>query len=102
MRFIWLSLLFVCVCSPQSGIATENLSAYWTTNGADEEACHRQLNFIYGALQEYQRRNHSLPHWLSDLVPDYIHDPNALVCPFVLGTGNLKKWRQKYRLGSVF
>jgi hypothetical protein len=87
--------------NPPAALSAEK-AVYWTTNSADAAACQSQLNIIYGALQEYQKRNQNLPRWLSDLVPDYIHDPNTLVCPYVSKTGNLKKFREKYFLGRVF
>jgi hypothetical protein len=101
MKRICLILLLVALCSRESLTPAEK-TQYWSTNGADEVACQGKLNIIYGVLQEYQRRNQNLPRWLSDLVPEYLDDPNSLVCPFVLSTGNLKRWREKYHLGGVF
>jgi len=94
-------LLAAWLCNPAAATSGEK-TVYWTTNSADAAACQGQLNMIFGALQEYQKRNQNLPRWLSDLVPDYIHDRNTLVCPYVLKTGNLKKFREKYFLGRVF
>ena len=74
----------------------------YSTDPTDQEACQRQLNVIYGAIQEYHRRNQRLPRWLSELTPDFIHDPETLICPFVKKTGNLKKWREDYVAIPVF
>jgi hypothetical protein len=70
----------------------------YTTNFADQAACKVQLGKIYGAIQKYVREKEKLPQWLSDLVPDFIHDPATLVCPFVNSTGNVKKWREEFVL----
>ena len=43
-----------------------------------------------------------MPRWLSDLVPEFIHDANVLKCPFVERTGNLKKYRDQYVSVPVF
>jgi len=101
MRFILLFLL-AGLCTAGSVIAAGKIVPPYSTNSTDETACQRQLNIIYGALQEYQRRNQSLPHWLSDLAPEFLYDPNALVCPFVGSTGNLKKWREQFVTVPVF
>ena len=88
-----------CLCSPLSGALTEKTQPEpgVTTNASDRLACQRQLNMIYGAIQEYQLRHKKLPDWLSDLTPEFIHDPKTLECPFVRSTGNLKQWRQLFR-----
>ena len=99
-KCILLGLLLAWLCDLPPGRAAETV-VYWTTNSADVAACQRQLNIIHGALQEYQKRNQDLPRWLSDLVPDYI-PAKMLICPFVQDSGNLKKWRERYLLGSVF
>ncbi len=88
---ICLGLLAVGFGNFEAAISATDNSIYWSTNAADAAVCEGHLNTIYSALQEYQKRNQNLPRWLSDLVPEYIHDPNALVCPYVLRTGNLKK-----------
>jgi hypothetical protein len=99
--FLYLSAVVIFVGNLPSGISaeTEKKSDYWTINPADKAACQRQLNIIYGAIQEYQKRKEKPPRWLSDLLPDYIDDPNILVCPFVISSGNLKKYRESYLTG---
>src|SRR5437899_222988 len=66
LEFICLIGALVCLCAAPSGHSVAPLPSYWTTNAADEMECRQQLNRIYGALQEYQRRNQKLPSWLSD------------------------------------
>jgi hypothetical protein len=65
-----------------------------SNNPADYEQCTIQLNLIYNALNQYYKRNHEFPRWLSDLVPDYLHEEKNLTCPFVRGTGNVRNWRK--------
>src|SRR5262245_5664524 len=74
----------------------------FTTNTTHQAACQQQLNIIHGAIQEYLERNQHLPRWLSELVPDYIHDPKMLVCPYVDSTGSLSKWREGFVNYPVF
>src|SRR5438093_986479 len=102
IRYACLALLVACPCNFPATSSAQKTTDYWTTNAADEVACKSHLNVIYEALQEYQKRNQRLPRWLSELVPDYIHDARTLICPFVLNTGNLKKWRADLHLGRVF
>jgi hypothetical protein len=53
----------------------------------EREACARNLKLIYDAIQAYQYDHKDLPNWLSDLVPDYLNDPNVLICPVCRRTG---------------
>lgn len=53
----------------------------------EREACCRNLKLIYDAIQAYQYDHKDLPNWLSDLVPDYLNDPNVLICPVCRRTG---------------
>jgi len=53
----------------------------------EKEACTRNLKVIYDAIQSYQYDHKDLPNWLSDLVPDYLSDPNVLICPVCRRTG---------------
>src|SRR6266571_4704003 len=94
----YLVLIAACLCNPASGVedGTSSDKPNYSTNSVDRDACRSQLNRIYGAIQEYQRRTQKLPVWLSDLIPDYIHDPDFLVCPYVRETGNIKKWREQF------
>ena len=73
-------------------------NAVFTTNITDRVACERQLNLIYGAMQEYRRRHDdNWPAKLSDLTPDFLHDSKVLICPFVLKRGGLRTWRKQFR-----
>jgi len=56
----------------------------------DREACRKNLEMIYKAIQYYRADHKDLPAWLSDLVPKYIKDPNVLTCPVVRRTGTVE------------
>lgn len=45
------------------------------------EICKHNLETIGKALQNYKKDNGDFPNWLSDLYPDYIDDPEVLLCP---------------------
>jgi hypothetical protein len=53
----------------------------------EKAACAAHLLQIEKAIQAYQKDNHTLPDWLSDLVPKYIADTNLLICPVTRRTG---------------
>ena len=55
----------------------------------DREACKKNLGVLYKAIKAYRSDKKDLPAWLSDLVPKYVKDPNALVCPTVKKTGTV-------------
>jgi hypothetical protein len=97
-------LAVMCLFHPVIGHSAEKQSERdnVTTNVAHQTTCELQLNRIHGAIQEYVKRNQRLPRWLSDLVPDYIHDPKTLVCPFVEQTGRFKEWRTAFVNYPVF
>lgn len=64
---------------------------------ADRVACEKQLNIIFGAIQEYRKQHgDDPPDKLSDLLPEFIHDPNVLVCPFVRTRGGLRVWTKSF------
>ncbi|MFC1765705.1 ankyrin repeat domain-containing protein, partial [Planctomycetota bacterium] len=46
----------------------------------DEQSCAANLKRIHTALERYEKEKGGLPHWLSDLVPDYLPQ-EALLCP---------------------
>src|SRR5687768_9280363 len=56
---------------------------------SDREVCEKNLTALYKAIQSYRAEKKDLPAWLSDLVPKYIKDPNALICPIVKKTGTV-------------
>jgi hypothetical protein len=102
LKYASLAFSLTCLCNFQTGISAEKRSLQVSRDAADVAACQGQLNIIYGALLEYQKRNQNLPRWLSDLVPEFIDDPNTLVCAYVRNTGNFKSWKEKFFLGKVF
>ena len=53
----------------------------------ERDACKKNLQTIYTAIEKYQVDHHDLPNWLSDLVPNYVSDPTVLVCPVSRRTG---------------
>ena len=68
-----------------------------STDPADKAECKRQLNRIYGAIAEYRKQHGGKPpDRLSDLNPDYIHNPKVLVCPFVQKRGGLRTWKKRF------
>lgn len=73
--------------------------AGYSTNANDQAQCKRQLNIIYGAIQQYrEQRNGELPGKLSDLTPEFIHNADVLVCPYVNSRqGGLRTWKKRFR-----
>jgi hypothetical protein len=59
--------------------------------GQEKEACVSNLKTIYTAIETYERDHKALPNWLSDLVPQYLPDVNALVCPVCRRTGQTEE-----------
>ncbi len=53
----------------------------------EKDACTKNLRTIYTAITAYQADHKDLPNWLSDLVPQYLSDANALICPVCRRTG---------------
>lgn len=62
-------------------------SADAATAQAEREACAKNLKVIYDAIQAYEMDHKDIPNWLSDLVPQYLTDPNVLICPVCRRTG---------------
>ena len=56
----------------------------------DRETCQANLRRIHEAIQQYRRDHKDIPNWLSDLVPQYIKETNAIVCPVTLRTGQIQ------------
>ena len=53
--------------------------------------CQRNLETLGQALVKYrQDHDHQMPHWLSDLYPQYLADEKLLICPADPMTGQLK------------
>jgi hypothetical protein len=59
---------------------------------ADKADCTAHLQKIHEAIAAYQKKNHKMPDWLSDLVPDYIADTGDLVCPITKRTGKTENF----------
>src|SRR5258708_1970312 len=73
---------------PSSALAQTNSEAPASgLAGEEKEGCIKNLKVIYEAIQAYQLDHKDLPNWLSDLVPQYLSDPNVLVCPVCRRTG---------------
>src|SRR5688572_10002884 len=53
----------------------------------DVEQCQQNLSTLFKAIQLYRTKTKDLAEWLSDLVPKYVKDPNALICPVIQKTG---------------
>src|SRR5579863_3332923 len=77
-----------------TAVLPKAVSAQSETNSAqpalaaeEREGCTRNLKVIYDAIQAFQYDHKDLPNWLSDLVPDYLSDPNVLICPVCRRTG---------------
>ncbi len=78
--------------------ADDSIDTRQTRDPADKEACQANLNLIFEAIREYRKQHQDkLPDKLSDLTPEFIHDPKVLICPFVQKTGGLRRWRRKIR-----
>jgi hypothetical protein len=52
----------------------------------------RQMRQIYEAIQAYRERHGTLPNWLSDLVPEFLADPELLISPVEKRTGRSQLW----------
>jgi hypothetical protein len=59
----------------------------------DSEACLKQMNRIYAALQQHHKKYQRFPNRLSALVPEFVLDPEDLTCPYVARSGDRTKWR---------
>jgi hypothetical protein len=69
------------------GAQNDSVSGPAALAAEEKESCTRNLKVIYDAIQAYQFDHKDLPNWLSDLVPDYLTDPNVLICPVCRRTG---------------
>jgi hypothetical protein len=85
--FLGLSSL---AAAPESGVAFKR-----TKDPEYRAGCEVNLARISDALRQYREKHNQFPNWLSDLVPEFIHNREVLVCPYVRATGRLFEWRQK-------
>src|SRR5919198_6426900 len=58
----------------------------------DKEIDQKQMRQIYDAIQAYRKKHGDLPTWLSDLVPDFLRDPDVLISPVEKRTGQSRIW----------
>jgi len=68
-----------------------------TTDPEDMAGCEVNLTKISDALRQYREKHHQLPDGLSDLVPEFIHNRDVLVCPYVRKTGQLSVWQKRLK-----
>ena len=96
---MWAVLVASLLSLAHSVFANEDSGgAKFSHDPADKEACQANLNLILEAIQEYRKQHdNKLPDKLSDLTPEFIHDPRILICPFVQKTGGLRSWRKAIR-----
>jgi hypothetical protein len=80
------------------GGATNEPPAAWFRDKDPQNAanCRRNMHRIHDAIEAFKRDHKRLPHWLSELTPDYL-DVNSLICPFVKKTADLQSWRYGLR-----
>ncbi len=58
-----------------------------STEADDKEQCIRNLKLLNEAIQAYKADHQETPRWLSELVPQYVSDPNVFICPVCKRTG---------------
>ena len=63
-----------------------------TLEEQEKEIDKKQLRQIYDAIQAYRKKHGDLPTWLSELVPDFLPDPEVLVSPVEKRTGQSRIW----------
>src|SRR5258705_13244868 len=64
------------------GAALSSQTSAATAAPKDRSAeCIQKLQVIYKSLKSYQRDRQRLPDQLSDLIPQYLPDKDALHCP---------------------
>ena len=80
---------FFCFLTLSLAALFSDLQAAEAGGEDDRETCKKNLTRIYDAIKEYRTQNKDIPGWLSDLVPQYLKDPNLLICPVVKRTGNV-------------
>ena len=82
-------LAFFCSLTLSLAALFSELRAAEAGGEDDREMCKKNLTRIYDAIKAYRTQNKDIPGWLSDLVPQYLKDPNVLICPVVKRTGNV-------------
>jgi hypothetical protein len=70
------------------GTALVNTNQYNPSTDKDEAgSCKKNLERINAAIQAYRKDHPDIPNWLSELVPKYLPETNALICPVTARTG---------------
>jgi peroxiredoxin/uncharacterized GH25 family protein/5-hydroxyisourate hydrolase-like protein (transthyretin family) len=77
----WLVGVLRCQAAPAQSLAEQ-----------EKEIDKKQMRQIYDAIQAYRKKQGDLPTWLSDLVPDFLPDPEVLVSPVEKRTGQSRIW----------
>ena len=68
-------------------VPAANTNDYNPSSDPNEAAtCTKNLEKIGTAIEAYRAHHHDVPNWLSDLVPKYLSDTNALICPVTTRT----------------
>src|SRR5690349_8947946 len=94
---VWVLLLAFCTPGSVAQSTEPSASKKPLQSGADIAACKVQLNKIYEAMQQYQKKHRKLPNWLSDLYPEFIRDPKVFICPLAESRGDLQTGRDEVR-----
>jgi len=87
MRVLASAILAVTLPVGMAGGQTNGAATDAALQAEEREECVKNLKLIYDAIQAYQTDHKDLPNWLSDLVPQYLSDPNVLICPVCKRTG---------------
>jgi hypothetical protein len=88
LMIMWLALL--CLLPAPAWAQTDAATEKAKLAAEEKEGCTRNLKIIYDAIQAYRIDHKDIPYWLSDLVPQYITDPNVLICPVCKRTGQVE------------
>src|SRR5262249_33305192 len=67
-----------------------------STDPGEAAACREQLRLIHDAIRNFKTAHDRLPHWLSELSPEYL-DAKLLICPYVNKIADLRSWRYGLR-----
>lgn len=79
---VWIAAL-ICMSPGSGAMAAQDPATQ------DSELCKKQLEKVFLAIQAYRKDHKDLPDFISELVPKYIQDNNALICPVTKRTGQM-------------
>lgn len=86
----------ISLCLSSLGAAPDSVTVFKRTTDPEARAgCEVNLTKISDALRQYREKHNRLPDGLSDLVPEFIHNRDVLVCPYVRKTGQVSEWRKR-------